>query len=319
MGITRATPTQTVATLGISPVKARGRQKASTASTDEKRERILKAMSKFCNDYPLDTQEMDVNVAAGAEFAELLERLNRDDLPRFEERFKQLLNENTIREIANFQSQLNRERESIRERVEQINGSLRQIDYNPGRYIVLELQRTIDAEIRDFQSELRACTEGDPLFLAVETLLKGPDISLTAHGQAPYIDKDGHPRRKSRLRWWHDGPPTLRALAEMGGRFTTADGELYPDLPDIEVSAEHQRHVYRDQVPVVYGHYWRHGSPQHLHDWTELTACVDFSAVKGGALTAYRWSGETRIRSENYVRVELSPAGERASHAGNGQ
>lgn len=58
---------------------------------------------------------------------------------------------------------------------------------------------------------VRACTEGDPLFLAVETLLKGPDISLTAHGQAPYIDKDGHPRRKARLRWWHDGPPTLRA------------------------------------------------------------------------------------------------------------
>lgn len=43
MGITRATPTQTVATLGTSPVKARGRQKTSTASTDEKRERILKA------------------------------------------------------------------------------------------------------------------------------------------------------------------------------------------------------------------------------------------------------------------------------------
>ena len=43
MGITKATSTQTVATLGTSPVKARGRQKASTASTDEKRERILKA------------------------------------------------------------------------------------------------------------------------------------------------------------------------------------------------------------------------------------------------------------------------------------
>ncbi|MGV0715875.1 hypothetical protein ABQE93_10755 [Mycolicibacterium sp. XJ662] len=30
-------------------------------------------------------------------------------------------------------------------------------------------------------------------------------------------------------------------------------------------------------------------------------ACVDFSAVKGGTLTAYRWSGEEQIRGENYV------------------
>ena len=40
MGITQATPP---APLGNTPVKARGRQKASTASTDEKRERILQA------------------------------------------------------------------------------------------------------------------------------------------------------------------------------------------------------------------------------------------------------------------------------------
>ena len=43
MGITNATPSTTTAALGTPPVKARGRQKASTPSTDEKRERILQA------------------------------------------------------------------------------------------------------------------------------------------------------------------------------------------------------------------------------------------------------------------------------------
>ena len=33
------------------------------------------------------------------------------------------------------------------------------------------------------------------------------------------------------------------------------------------------------------------------------TACVDFSAVNGGAMTAYRWTGETRIQPGNYVSV----------------
>ncbi len=43
MGITKATPNTASAALGTPPVKARGRQKASTPSTDEKRERILQA------------------------------------------------------------------------------------------------------------------------------------------------------------------------------------------------------------------------------------------------------------------------------------
>ncbi|PIY04767.1 MAG: ATP-dependent exonuclease SbcCD, C subunit-like protein, partial [Gallionellales bacterium CG_4_10_14_3_um_filter_54_96] len=74
--------------------------------------------------------------------------------------FKELLNENTIREVANFSSQLAMWRETIKERIARINESLTGIDYNTGRYILLEAQPTTDADIRDFQGEMRACTEG---------------------------------------------------------------------------------------------------------------------------------------------------------------
>jgi uncharacterized protein YPO0396 len=123
-------------------------------------ERIIRAMTEYQEAYRLDTQEVDISIAAGDEYEKMLAQLAADDLPRFEQRFKDLLNENTLREIANFQSQLYRERETIKERIAEINQSLTQIDYNPGRYIVLEAQLTQDADIRDFQSELRACTEG---------------------------------------------------------------------------------------------------------------------------------------------------------------
>ena len=124
------------------------------------RDRIVRAMVEYKEAYKLDTQEVDASVEGGGEFRAMLERLRADDLPRFEARFKELLNENTIREVAQFQSQLAREREQIRERIARINESLTQIDYNPGRFIVLEAQPAPDADIRDFQSELRACTEG---------------------------------------------------------------------------------------------------------------------------------------------------------------
>ncbi|OGT78919.1 MAG: ATP-dependent exonuclease SbcCD, C subunit-like protein [Gammaproteobacteria bacterium RIFCSPLOWO2_02_FULL_56_15] len=123
-------------------------------------ERIVRAMSQYSYEYPLETREVDTAVAAGEDYRQMLSVLQADDLPRFENRFKELLNENTIREVANFQSQLYRERETIKDRIAQINTSLTQIDYNPGRYILLEAQPAQDADIRDFQSELRTCTEG---------------------------------------------------------------------------------------------------------------------------------------------------------------
>jgi uncharacterized protein YPO0396 len=123
-------------------------------------ERIVKAMQSYRSRYALETRDADASVEAAGEFRAMLERLLTDDLPRFEGEFKRLLNENTIREIANFQSQLNRERETIRERIETINRSLCGIDYNPGRYIQLEATANPDPEIRDFLHDLRACTEG---------------------------------------------------------------------------------------------------------------------------------------------------------------
>jgi len=89
-----------------------------------------------------------------------LTELNANDLPRFEARFKELLNVNAINEIANFNAQLAKEREQIRERIDLINNSLKEISYNPGRYILLVLQPSPDVDIRDFQSDLKACTDG---------------------------------------------------------------------------------------------------------------------------------------------------------------
>ena len=123
------------------------------------RDKVHQAMMAFKEAFKLETVEVDANIEAASEYADMLRRLQADALPEFEARFKRLLNENTIREIANFHSQLNREREVIRDRIDRINESLHRIPYNPGRYIRLEAERTQDAEIRDFRTDLRACTD----------------------------------------------------------------------------------------------------------------------------------------------------------------
>lgn len=164
---------------------------------------------------------------------------------------------------------------------------------------LVEQQCGSSAPFREVNHLVAASDENDPLFQAIETLLKGPEISLVEHDQPKYHDKDGHPRASARMQWWNSDARTLRDIAEMGGNFTTEAGDPYPPLPELEV-ADALSHVYTGKVPVFYGHYWRQGSPKHRHDWTAYTACVDFSAVRGGALTAYRWSGEKQIRPDHY-------------------
>jgi uncharacterized protein YPO0396 len=121
--------------------------------------RIVTAMDRFRGQYPVETGELDSAVEAADGYRELHGRVSRDDLPRFRSTFKNYLNKNTIMEIAQFQAQLNRQSDLIRERIDTINRSLVDVDYNRDRYIRLEPEPTPNTEIKDFKSDLRACTD----------------------------------------------------------------------------------------------------------------------------------------------------------------
>jgi uncharacterized protein YPO0396 len=121
--------------------------------------KIVAAMGEFRRQYPVETAELDDSVDSADGYRELHKRLTDDDLPRFRQQFKTYLNQNTIRDIAGFQSRLNKQAELIRDRIATINSSLVGVDYNPGRYIRLEPLHSQYAEIRDFRADLRACTD----------------------------------------------------------------------------------------------------------------------------------------------------------------
>lgn len=123
--------------------------------------RIAGQMAAFRSQYPVETAELDADVRSADGYREIRDRLVRDDLPRFEADFKAYLNTNAVRDIAGFHAELAKQADLIRDRIDIINDSLRAIDYNPGRYIRLEVSRTPNVEVRDFQRDLRACTDGE--------------------------------------------------------------------------------------------------------------------------------------------------------------
>jgi uncharacterized protein YPO0396 len=120
--------------------------------------RAVGKMAGFRKRYSLETKEFDDTMESARSYRELHDQLVRDDLPRFEQDFKTSLNTNAINEIAQFDAKLRMEGELIRDRVDTINKSLYDIDYNLGRYIRLEAHETVNVEIRDFKGDMRACT-----------------------------------------------------------------------------------------------------------------------------------------------------------------
>lgn len=126
------------------------------------RERIVEQMQRYKAAYPAETAEMDARTEALEEYRRRRQALREDDLPRFESRFKELLKKETINSMAAFQAHLQKRRHEIDERIRVINASLASIEYDrsQGTFIELVSMPSPDAEVRDFQTSLRACISG---------------------------------------------------------------------------------------------------------------------------------------------------------------
>ena len=128
----------------------------------ERRSRELSAkitgqMADYKNAYPQETREVDAAMESVAEFSAMLDTLQGEDLPRHERRFKQMLNEGTIHNMAMFQNWLDHQQQTIRDKIAIINRSLAAIDYSDGTYIRLVADNHRDPEINQFRIDLRNC------------------------------------------------------------------------------------------------------------------------------------------------------------------
>ncbi len=131
----------------------------NTTGEIKTRDKITLKMQKFKHEYPEETVEMVATIEAIPEYRKFYEKIKTEDLPRYEERFKKLLNEGTINDIALFKSLLESNAKEIEKNIKAINDSLKTIEYSSGTYIELLSEKIQDIDIRTFQIQLRDCLE----------------------------------------------------------------------------------------------------------------------------------------------------------------
>ena len=137
--------------------------------------------------------------------------------------------------------------------------------------------------------------KSQPLGLALETVVKGPEFRLG--DDLAYLDKDGNPRRKARHAWWSPPGCSMRDALVLPGGSLRIDGSPHPGFPE-DPLADAPVQPYRSSVPVFFGHYWFTGVPSPK---SAVIAGVDYSAAKGGPLVAYRFDGEAVLDAAKFV------------------
>lgn len=139
---------------------------------------------------------------------------------------------------------------------------------------------------------------GNREFWAIETILKGHEISLPAGMY--YIDPDGTSRNRIRIKWW-------KTLNSETFKSISLNNDL--KLPEIKVPYKQMQKISAysyDDVPVFIGHYWKTGNPELL---SPNVCCVDYSVAKNEKLVAYRWNKNQPLNEENFVVQECIDVG----------
>ena len=139
--------------------------------------------------------------------------------------------------------------------------------------------------------------------MCIRDSLKGPEAPLDGYS---YTDKDGHRRSHGRVTWWDPAATTLASGIRLGKGWQVLDPDEAPvgQLPDSPLPEWVRGITPTDphRSPVCFGHYWFR-EEDGLEVIDNKAACVDYSAVKGGSLVAYRWSGESELTTDNLFAV----------------
>jgi uncharacterized protein YPO0396 len=118
------------------------------------KQQIEKSFADFKRIWPSESANMGTTLASATDYIELLRRLENDNLPKYEEKFFELLRTQSNQNLAALNTHLSQARKTIYERMELVNESLRRAFFNPGTYLqILTTDKNL-AEVKEFRQRI---------------------------------------------------------------------------------------------------------------------------------------------------------------------
>lgn len=121
---------------------------------------IERALGAFCSEWPAEAGGLSPTIDFAPDFFAKLQRLETDGLPAYEDRFFELLQTQSNRNLLELNRRLSQGRKDILARMDIVNDSLRQVPFNQdGSYRTYLQIETTDRHlpaVREFRQELHA-------------------------------------------------------------------------------------------------------------------------------------------------------------------
>lgn len=123
-------------------------------------QRITEITLNFRNSWPAAAGDLADGVEARSGYLELLGTLRADRLPDFEQRFLQMLKEQSQQNVGLLAERIRSAPREIRRRVDPINESLLRSQFAPDRYLQIQVQESRPAMVKEFLADLNTITTG---------------------------------------------------------------------------------------------------------------------------------------------------------------
>lgn len=125
----------------------------------EAERQLVGIFSDFKAEWPVDAAEFDTQVQSTAGYLGILERIEFDGLPKFQDRFRELLRTQSNQNLAQLVQLMSQEAKQVRTRIQPVNESLASVDFNPGTHLQLRVRDRALPEVREFRADVQSILE----------------------------------------------------------------------------------------------------------------------------------------------------------------
>ncbi|MES2092578.1 MAG: ATP-binding protein [Actinomycetota bacterium] len=190
---------------------------AARRTIGETESELVRIFTAFSGEWPADVADADTSVASTADYLRILETIEFDGLPKFQGRFRELLQTQSNQNLAHLVQLMAQEQKEVRKRIQPVNDSLASVDFNAGTYLELKVKERFLPEVKEFRLDVQRILENSLTASDSEAEAKYEALHalVTRLGSSSFADRS-----------WREIVLDVRKHVEFQGLEKAADGTV---------------------------------------------------------------------------------------------